>query len=245
MTFRHVQEVHARGVGHLRGKFARQLVAQIVLGQKDAAASLIDFRLVLADPEYLPRRETRERRVGGDVNEPLRADLFGYFPALRACPAIAPKDCGTENFTRGVQHDEAMHLSRKADTLYLSRVHSALGYDGTYRLAGRTPPVSGVLLGPSISGLAERILDRARGNAPAALVEERRFCTGCAEVYAYEVCHVSTPLPVQRNRMLLIIVSKYSCRPLGTSMLPSPSAYSESDSSVARPSTMSMPTPLW
>ena len=34
----HVQQVHARGVGHLGGKLSRQLVAQVVLGQQDAAA---------------------------------------------------------------------------------------------------------------------------------------------------------------------------------------------------------------
>lgn len=225
---------------------ARQLVAQIVLGQKDAAASLIDFRLVLADPEYFPRRETRERRVGGDVNEPLRADLFGYFPALRACPAIAQRIAGRRASPAASSMTRPC-ICPERPTPFISPASTPLSAM-TERIVSQAARHQslGSWLGPSISGLAERILDRARGNASAALVEERRFCTrNCAEVYAYEVCHVSTPLPVQRNRMLLIIVSKYSCRPLGTSMLPSPSAYSESDSSVARPSTMSMPTPLW
>ena len=139
------------------------------------AALGVDFRLMIAHPENFRGGEARQRGIGGDLDQPLRAHALGDLVALRLCALIAPNDGGAQHLALLVQHDQTVHLARNAQRNDLRRVHGAFAQhraDGGDR---RVPPIGRILLRPAVLRLIHRILHRGGGHDRAALIEQDGF----------------------------------------------------------------------
>ena len=88
---------------------------------QEAANPIAILRLVVADPENLRGRETRQRRIRRDLDEALAADALRDFLAFLARALVAPYDGRADDLVLLVEHDEAMHLPREADALDVLR----------------------------------------------------------------------------------------------------------------------------
>jgi len=80
-------------------------------------------RLVFAHPEKLGEREIRERRVAGEINETVCAELLGKFPDLGFGTLIAPDEGGADHVIVAIEQDGAMHLPGKSDAGNLIAAH--------------------------------------------------------------------------------------------------------------------------
>ena len=116
-----IEELHAARVGDLRRVLARHAEADVILRQEDVTAAAVVLRLVVADPENLRGRETRQRRIRRDLDEALAADALRDFLAFLARALVAPDDGRADDLVLLVEHDEAMHLPREADALDVLR----------------------------------------------------------------------------------------------------------------------------
>ena len=178
----HVQQVHARGVGHLRGEFAGQFIPDVVLGQQDMAALAIDFRLVFPHPENLARREAGQGGVCRDGNQAVAAQPFGDFVALLLRAAVAPEDGAAQDLAVFVQHHQPVHLAGQAHALDVPGINAAGLDHRADGLTHRAPPIARLLLRPAVLGLIKRIFHRGFGQSLACFVKQDGFGAGGANI---------------------------------------------------------------
>ena len=166
----YVEEEGAGGLLHVHGELAGEAVADVVFGAEDVGDAGEDFRLVVADPEELGEGEVGQGGVGGELDEAGEADFCGEPVALGLGALIGPDEGGAEDLAVGVEHDAAVHLAGEADGFNGSGVAGdGLGYG----LAGGSPPVFGVLLGPAdVSGVDGGVVDGVRGYGLAVAVDQ-------------------------------------------------------------------------
>ena len=151
------------------------------------AALRVDLRLVVAHPENLGGRESRQRRVRGDLNQTLRADLLRDFVALGGGALVTPDDGTAQNLAVFIEHDKAVHLAGNTESAHKSRIHAGLIQHGADRVLRGVPPVGGILLGPAVLRLVHGIFDGSGGHGVSVRIEQHRFGAGRAEVNAKQI----------------------------------------------------------
>jgi hypothetical protein len=114
-----VEQQSAAGLLHVDRELTGQAITDVVLGAEDVGDAGEDFGLVGADPKQFDEREVGQRRVAGELDEPLAADLRLEPVALRLGALIAPDERGAKDFAGGVEHDAAVHLAGEPDGLDL------------------------------------------------------------------------------------------------------------------------------
>ena len=185
----HIQELHAAGIGYLRGVFAGHGEAHIILGQEDVAAGGVILRLMVPHPEDLGSGEACEGGIGGDLYEPFLAHLGGDFLAFCRGALVAPDDGGADHFIILVQHHQAVHLPGEAQAHHIFLVHPApLHYFADGAGSGFLP-IFGVLLCPAVLGLVHGVLGRSLGHGAALFIEEHCLGGGSPHIYADEIFH--------------------------------------------------------
>src|ERR1700733_2347666 len=146
-----MRDVEKKGAARslqLPRKLAGQAVADVVLRAEDVCDLSEDLGLVIANPQQLGQRKVGQRRVAGELDEPLEADLLRQPVALWLRPLIAPDERWTEYFAIGVQHHAAVHLAGQADSLNLGAGKLGGSHGSRNGFARRAPPVLGILLCP-------------------------------------------------------------------------------------------------
>ncbi len=147
--------------------------SHVVLGQHHVRDACPILRLNLANPEKLCQGEIGERRIAGKSNQRVATELILEFAALRLAALVAPDDGTTHDFIVGVEQNRAMHLARESDTgdivcAQTGRVESL----ANGRSAG-SPPVLGILIGPTGSRAFKRlVLCRTGSDDLAALADD-------------------------------------------------------------------------
>ena len=121
-----IQQTHAGRVRNLGGELAGQAVADEILREKDVTALFIDLRLVVAHPKNLGGGPAGERRIGGQLNQTVLADLLVDLVALLAGALVAPDDAAAQNLALAIQHDQTVHLSGQTDAADLGRIRACL-----------------------------------------------------------------------------------------------------------------------
>ena len=194
----HVQQVHAGGVGYLGGKLAGEAVANVILGQQDMTAGLVDLRQMLPHPQDLPGGKARQGGVRGDGDEFLRAHSLGDLTALLAGAAIAPQDAAVQHLSPLVQHHQTVHLPGDAYTGNIGGGHTAFVQHGLHRLPHSTPPVGRLLLSPAVLGLVEGVFHRVGGHGRTVTAEQHRLGAGGAQVDTQQIFLHSLAPPLGR-----------------------------------------------
>ena len=194
----HVQQVHAGGVGYLGGKLAGEAVANVILGQQDMTAGLVDLWQMLPHPQDLPSGKARQGGVRGDGDEFLRAHSLGDLTALLAGAAIAPQDAAVQHLSPLVQHHQTVHLPGDAYTGNIGGGHTAFVQHGLHRLPHSTPPVGRLLLSPAVLGLVEGVFHRVGGHGRTITAEQHRLGTGGAQVDTQQIFLHSLAPPLGR-----------------------------------------------
>src|SRR5438876_1706704 len=176
----HIEKQRAGSVCHIGGVFAGEAEAHVVLRQHDGADALPICGLVLADPKQFRKREIRQRWIAGELNQPLLADFGGQVVALFFRADIAPDQSGTNDASLLVQHDRAVHLAGETDAsnFFGAEIGARDGF--TNRDAGGTPPILGVLFGPTDLRRSERLVlfRGGRNEAAAAIYDEGARASG-------------------------------------------------------------------
>jgi len=108
----------------------------------------IDLGLVLPCPDNLRSRETGQRGIKSQIQEPLSPDRVHDPLALGGRALVVPHDTAPEDAPLGVQHDHAVHLSGQAKAGDIAGAYMRGIDDLPYRLDGCLPPILGVLLRP-------------------------------------------------------------------------------------------------
>src|SRR5262249_35201445 len=90
-------------------------------------------------------RQHRIRRPGENSFSPRR--LINSIH-LKLAALITPDQGGTDNAIPRIQHDEAVHLARKANTTDILAGDIGFRHNPAYPLPPRTPPVLRPLLSP-------------------------------------------------------------------------------------------------
>ena len=83
-ALRDVEHQRAGSVGHVDGALAGQAEANVILRQHHERTRFQFSRFVFAHPEKFRQREIRERRIAGELNQPIGADALGQLAALLA-----------------------------------------------------------------------------------------------------------------------------------------------------------------
>src|SRR5438477_2801593 len=145
----HIEKQRAGSVGHVGGAFTGEAEANIVFRKHDGANTFPVRGFAFADPKQFCEREICQRRIAGELNQALLADFGGQVAALLFCAHVAPDQSGTNDASLLIQHDRAVHLSGEADAsnFFGAEIGARDGF--TNRDAGGTPPILGVLLGPT------------------------------------------------------------------------------------------------
>ena len=142
---------------------------------------------MLANPKEFGQREIRERRIAGELNQAIEADVALEFLRLSFCALIAPNEGGAYDFVAFIEQHRAVHLTREAD-----------GGDGLGRETGRpeslgnsegggAPPVARVLLGPAGLWTGEiGVLFRARCKDDTALINNDRASAASTDINTEE-----------------------------------------------------------
>ncbi len=183
----HVQQIHAGGVGYLGGKLAGEAVADVVFGQQDMTAGLIDLRQMLAHPQDLSGGKTRQSGICGDGDEPFCTHRLGDLAALLAGAAIAPQNAAVQHSAVLVQHHQTMHLSGDTYTGDIGGGNAACMQHGLHRFLHGAPPVARFLFGPAVLGLVEGVFCRVCGHGRAVAAEQDRLGAGGAQVDAQQI----------------------------------------------------------
>jgi len=192
-TAGYVEQGGARGVGHLRGVDAGQPVPNVVLGQQHLRRSSKNIRFVLACPDDLGRRESRQRGIQSQFQEPLAANRIHNPGALRSGALVIPHDARAQHAALRVQQDHAMHLSGQAQPRQFVPADAAAPQYLLNALYSSLPPVLGILLRPLGPRGRHGVLDGGALDDTAALIDEQRFGASGADIDAYEVGHACLP----------------------------------------------------
>jgi len=145
----HIEKQRAGSVGHVGGAFTGEAEANVVFRKHDGANTFPVRGFAFADPKQFCEREICQRRIAGELNQALLADFGGHVAALLFCAHVAPDQSGTNDASLLIQYDRAVHLSGEADAsnFFGAEIGARDGF--TNRDAGGTPPILGVLLGPT------------------------------------------------------------------------------------------------
>src|SRR6266571_2840703 len=107
----HVEEAGAGGVGNVARVIARELMADVVFRQQDPFYPDKIPGFVVADPEELGQRESRQHWIrDGLDDELLSRDLFDPID-LRLAALIAPDERGADDAAQLVEQRQSMHLA--------------------------------------------------------------------------------------------------------------------------------------
>ena len=184
---RHVEKLHTGSVRNLGGILAGEHVTNVILREQDVAALRVDLRLVVAHPEDLRSRESRQRRVRGDFDQTLRTDLLRDFVALGGGALVTPDDGAAQDAAVFIEHDKAVHLAGNTESAHESRIHAGLIQHRADRVLRGVPPVGGILLGPAVLRLIHGIFDGSGGHGVSVRIKQHRFGAGRAEVNAKQI----------------------------------------------------------
>ena len=110
-----VEQQRAARVGDVSAEHARETPRQVVLWQHDAGDARIGLRLVLAHPDDLGRRESRERDVAAAPRELLGADAFVELVAHGLAAPVVPEDGVANRLPPLVERHQPVHLAAKGD----------------------------------------------------------------------------------------------------------------------------------
>ncbi len=99
---RDVEQQGSRGVGHVGRTLAGQAETDVVLREHDVRDPRVDLRLVAREPEELWRRESCERAVSCQREEPLEPDPILDLGALGRCSLVVPEDRRAQHLVLGV-----------------------------------------------------------------------------------------------------------------------------------------------
>jgi hypothetical protein len=146
---RHIQKESTGSVSHVRSALTREPEADVVLREQNVADALPVVRLVFANPEDFCKSEVWQRRVAGELNQPLQAESFREIAALFFGAHVAPDECGTNDASVFVQKNGPVHLAGKADAGYILAVEIRARKRFANGKAGCPPPVVRMLLGPA------------------------------------------------------------------------------------------------
>src|SRR5712664_1950773 len=166
---RHIEKQSAGSIGHIGGAFAGEAEANVVLGKHDRANTFPVSGFVLADPKQFCEREIRQGRIASELNQPFLADFGAQIAALLFGANVAPDQRGADDASLLVEHDRAVHLTGEADAgdFFGAKAGTRDGFAN--RDAGGTPPVFGVLLGPTDLRRSEGLVFFRRGGDDAAV----------------------------------------------------------------------------
>ena len=195
---RQVEEERAGSVGLVHGVIARKAEPDVVLGQQDVGDAPPDIGLVLPDPDQLRRRETGERVVAGDRDQPLPPDSLANQVAFGGGALVVPQDGGAQDLIGLVQEHRPVHLSGQADRDHLVGAHARRGEDladGGYR---RVPPQLRRLLAPERLRDLEGVFGGADCAYGSRLVDQDSLGRRGRDVDADDVRH-RDPAPSARR----------------------------------------------
>ena len=145
-----VHQLHAGGIGNLRGIFARQLIPNIVLRQKDMRAFCVQLRLMLFHPEDFCRRKAGYRRVRRNLNDFFRTQHTVHILDLFARSLVAPDNRAAQHLAVFIQHNQSVHLSGKPNALDICHIHAGGLQHRLHTLHYCVPPVLRLLLCPTV-----------------------------------------------------------------------------------------------
>ncbi len=149
-----VQQQRAGGVGDVGRVLAAQAQPDVVLRQRDARDAREHVRLVAAQPEQFRRRESRQRAVAGQRDQPLRARAS---PRSRGTPRrCAGRSRGSPAAARGPRSRAPPARASDPESPMPCGRPGCGAQPREHRL-GRPPPVLGILLGPAGAGRRQRI----------------------------------------------------------------------------------------
>ena len=89
-----MEERSAGRIGNLGVELAGEAEADVILRQQHLPDLRVRFRLVLADPDHLGRREAGQHRVRRQLDDPLPAHFLRDPLTLWARPLVAPEQRG-------------------------------------------------------------------------------------------------------------------------------------------------------
>ena len=136
-----------------------------------------------AHPPDLRESEARQRRVGGELNQPAGADLLRDFAAFFAGALIAPDNRWAQHVVVLIQKDEAVHLTRQADRVNLAGLRTAFREAFGDGEACRSPPVPRVLLRPANLRRAHgSMLCRCAADDAPRLIDQYRTSSASPDV---------------------------------------------------------------
>ncbi len=100
-------------------ELARKAVADVVLRQQALSHTPVVLRLVLAKPDDLRRRETRQNTVAGLRDDEVLPSRLVDPVALGPGALVAPEQGGPNHLSVRVEEDAPVHLPRESDALNL------------------------------------------------------------------------------------------------------------------------------
>src|SRR5207302_1347082 len=114
-AFGDIEQQRAGGIREVDSAIAGKTETHVIFWKHDVTNARPELRLILANPENFGERKIRERRIAGQLNEALRAELLRKIAGLFFGALIAPDERGANHFAAGVQQNGAMHLAGKPD----------------------------------------------------------------------------------------------------------------------------------
>ena len=172
---RDVEEQRARCVGGVDRVLAGQSQPHVVLRQQHVADPRVDVGLVAPQPEQLRRRESGQRAIAGQLDQPVEPDALLDLGALRRRALVVPEDRRPQHALRLVEARRARASAREADRPTRRRQLRER------RLRG-APPVLRILLGPARPRRRERIPCSARASTSPSRRDRDPLDAGRADV---------------------------------------------------------------
>ena len=182
-----IEKQGSRRVGGVGCLFARELEADVILGQQDGGQSSIGRRLLVAKPQQFRRLESSQGGVAGDLDEAARAHTLGDRFALGCGSLVVPQQSRPDDLISAVEKNRAVHLAREADAF---DVPPHPGRDLGDHLAASLPPVLGLLLRPSRPRGIRRVFHAGGGLNNSLFVNRDAADAGGADIQSEEITHV-------------------------------------------------------
>ena len=177
-----------RCVGVINGKIAAQHVGHQGVDMAEAVGALIDLRQIALDPEYGGAGHgAGHRAVGGNLKEPLGADLF---PKDLSLPGAAP--VGVNN---GIHQHIAILIkggqtgtqAGDPDGLDFRGVYAVLTDQRAYASGERIPHIRGVDLNGNLIGIDKAVCGTLLGHKLGVLVDHSDLNAGGTDICAQEI----------------------------------------------------------
>ena len=137
------------------------------------AHTLPNLRLVLLHPPDFRQRESRQRRIRRQLNQPLRSNFRGDLAALFFRSLVTPDQRRPQHFAVRIEHHQAVHLPGEPNARNFIRGNFPCSEALRHGLARGRPPVVRILLGPSAMRCGNGfVLGGRRRNHASALVDQ-------------------------------------------------------------------------